>query len=73
MLAALITTVGSRLARVETKIDGLRNGTYEEAIAAVAELQREREELRIMGIAPRRVLDHMVSEPARAQITEETP
>lgn len=63
VLVALIERVHWRLRRVETKIDGLRNGTRSQAVAAIAELQREREELRLRGMAPRRLVDRMIAVP----------
>jgi CRP-like cAMP-binding protein len=59
ILAALISTVGRRVKRVEQKIDGLQNGDRAQAMAAIAEIQREREERRIMGLPARRKTDLM--------------
>jgi hypothetical protein len=64
VVVALITLVGRRVKRIEAKIDGLRNGTYTQAMAAIAELQREREERRIAGLPVRRVVDRLAPEPA---------
>lgn len=68
VLAALISTVGRRAARIEEKIDGLRNGTYHQAMAAIAEIQREREERRIRGLPTRRAVDRITPEPAAAAV-----
>jgi hypothetical protein len=72
-IAALITAVGAiivaflqlldhHIGRVEHKIDGLRNGTYHQAMAAIAELRREREEVRLRGLTPRRRVDKLLEE-----------
>jgi hypothetical protein len=63
--AALIGVVVPLLRRVEEKIDGLRNGTYHQAMAAIAELQREKEELRVRGLTGRRVVDRMIPEDGK--------
>ena len=60
ILAALIGVVVPLLHRVEEKIDGLRNGTYHEAMAAIAEIQRERAERELRGLPIRRLVDHLV-------------
>lgn len=71
ILAALISVVGRRVRRVEVKIDGLRNGTYHQAMAAIAQLQREREERRIAGLPARRVVDRIAPDPAPAAVVTE--
>jgi hypothetical protein len=65
VLAALIGVVVPLLRRVEDKIDGLRNGTYHQAMAAIAELQRERAELELRGLKGRRVVDRMLPEDGK--------
>jgi hypothetical protein len=65
VLAALIERVHRVVRRSEAKIDGLKNGTYTQAMAAIAEIQREREEVRLRGLTPRRRIDRIVEEPDR--------
>jgi hypothetical protein len=62
VLAALITRVDWRVRRVGDKIDGLRNGTYHEAMAAIAEIQRERAERELRGLPARRLIDRLAPE-----------
>lgn len=64
ILAALSERIHFTLRRVEKKIDGLRNGTRSQALEAIAELQREREERRLAGLPLRRHVDRLVSPPA---------
>lgn len=60
--AALIGAVGARLRRVEQKIEGLRNGTHAQALAAIEELQRDRELRRLQGLPVRRKADRIVED-----------
>lgn len=62
IVAALIGVVVPLLRRVEEKIDGLRNGTYHEAMAAIAEIQRERAERELRGLPTRRLIDRLAPE-----------
>lgn len=62
VVVALVGLVARRLARVEQKIDGLRNGTYTQAKAAITELQRERAQRELMHLPMRRKLDRMIPE-----------
>jgi hypothetical protein len=65
IIAAVIGVAVPLLRRVEDKIDGLRNGTYHQAMAAIAELQRERAELELRGLKGRRVVDRMLPEDGK--------
>lgn len=62
VIVALIQVLGRKVRRVEEKIDGLRNGTYTQAKAAITELQRERSERELMHLPLRRKLDRMIPE-----------
>lgn len=62
IIIALIQLLGRRMGRVESKIDGLRNGTYSKAMAALAELRRERAERELKGLPRRRRIDHIIPE-----------
>lgn len=61
IVVALIRLVDDHLSRVERKIDGLRNGTYTQAMAALAEVQRAREERRLAGLPERRRADRIIT------------
>jgi hypothetical protein len=59
-LLAAITESWRRIGRVDRKIDGLRNGTYDQAMRVIAELQKEKALLEIAHMRPRRKLDELI-------------
>jgi hypothetical protein len=65
IIAAITAGVIPLLHRVEDKIDGLRNGTYHEAMAAIAEIQRERAERELRGLPTRRLIDRLAPDDHR--------
>lgn len=66
IIAALIERVHRGVSRVESKIEGLSNGTYRQAMAAISELRREREERILRGLHPRRAVDRLVDPEPQA-------
>lgn len=62
VVSALIERVRWTLGRVSDRIEGLQNGTRSKALRAIEELQRERVELELRGIHPRRRIDRITED-----------